>query len=686
MTNESEPPDEGAEGRSASAREQDAALAKRRSSFEAVNDLFRGRDVAAELLADVWVYADHAAKPDEALADPLENASYAQAQDAHDRHKVLDQYKDQLEQGAEIRAELENAYSAQSRKAQAAPSPETPGPIAAVLELWSSWNAADLADLSQAAAARHAALKSALTPERETTLRDLETGKGSTLATAKIFRSVPQLLDVFPDTPLVRKVRELIQMLNAPQEWDGYLDELWTLGQTLLWIVTGDPWVVDQGSNDSGRLRENWGQIKAAILIDTLNLPREHVRDMADELRRRCLSGRMTAIDGQSRRIPKIEWRHLKIVLDNGNNPFVQRIRQSTLEPATIVPACDDVVFERVEVLREFPPEERSEDQGVTAPPTEADVMLTPQRGPSSATQPEVETIDLPQGRLSNSIMPPRLEIVGCSPTTWSNSPGPSDVQAEWRSAAAPAAVKKADDASTAALAPITLPMLEAAAEEPPGGEPMRERWLVYREAVGTIQHRLNASVGRSQAIFVKAVTSNELRCRVSPYLSSFDAGLKIDRIDGIVGGCLRGITTATHRNSLVPGGSVKSWAQIDPRDVEVDKSDLSDWLNQQAPIASPAPQAPIPEPDDHEIVHSGAPGRPTSKQLVVNEHARRITDGKAVQGLTCQAEALGRWLQEKHPSAPRMKVKTIENAIREAHRKASLTGPTTKPRNKPQN
>src|SRR5262249_38725836 len=50
--------------------------------------------------------------------------------------------------------------------------------------------------------------------------------------------------------------------------------------------------------------------------------------------------------------IPKIEWRHLRIMLDNGNNLFVQRIRQSTLEPATIVPAYEGVVFVRDDVLR----------------------------------------------------------------------------------------------------------------------------------------------------------------------------------------------------------------------------------------------------------------------------------------------------------------------------------------------
>ena len=270
-----------------------------------------------------------------------ENASYAQAKHAYERRNVLDQLRerqDRLKQGAEIRAALEKACSA------------------TVLELLSGRNAADLADLGEAAARQYTSLKSAFTPERETALRDLESGKGSTLATARIFRAAPHLLDVLADTPRVRKVWELVQMLNAPEEWNGYLDAYWTTGQTVLWIVTGDPWVVDQASNDSGRLGELWGQLKAAELIDNLNLPPEHVQDAADRLRRLCLDGTMTAIDGRNRPIPAIEWRHLKIVLGDGNVLAIQHVGQST-----IMPAYSHVVFSRVEVLREFKPAETSD-------------------------------------------------------------------------------------------------------------------------------------------------------------------------------------------------------------------------------------------------------------------------------------------------------------------------------------
>lgn len=231
---------------------------------------------------------------------------------------------------------------------------ETRSHFGAALDLWNGRKSAtDLADLNKAAAAHLAALKSAITPEQATALRELETGKGSTLATAKIFRSAPHVLAMLFGTPQIQKVRELVQILNAPDEWDGFLDPYWTVGQIFLWRLTRDPEVVDEASNDCGRLGETWGQVRAAVLFDALNLPREQVQDAADEIRRRCLEGRMTAIDEQNRPIPAIEWRHLKIVLDTDNLPNVLRHGQSS-----IVPAYENVVFSRIEVLREFKPAE----------------------------------------------------------------------------------------------------------------------------------------------------------------------------------------------------------------------------------------------------------------------------------------------------------------------------------------
>jgi hypothetical protein len=284
----------------------------------------------------------------EALAGQPENASYAQAQNACNRREALKQYKARLKQGVEIRAELEKVHSDQGSEVP----PGAPGPIAEALDLWSSWDAADLADLSKEEAARHAALKNALTPDLVTALLDLEAGKTSTLAAARLFQSVlPHVLDVLPDVPLIQKVRTLVSMLNARDKRNED-DPLLTIGQTLLWRLTGARELMDLASNDSRRLGASTAQVVAAELFDALNLPHERIQDEAHELRRRCLAGRLIAKDYDGREIATDAWIQMEIVL-KGKMPSVQRIGQS--RPAITV--YDDIFFKRDEVLQEFSPE-----------------------------------------------------------------------------------------------------------------------------------------------------------------------------------------------------------------------------------------------------------------------------------------------------------------------------------------
>jgi hypothetical protein len=69
----------------------------------------------------------------------------------------------------------------------------------------------------------------------------------------------------------------------------------------------------------------------------------------------------------------------------------------------------------------------------------------------------------------------------------------------------------------------------------------------------------------------------------------------------------------------------------------------------------------------------TGAPGRPSSKQLVTREFDARRQRGEAAKTVTLEAIALASWLSEKHPSAPQMTAKTIENQIRAAFRSRDL-------------
>lgn len=78
----------------------------------------------------------------------------------------------------------------------------------------------------------------------------------------------------------------------------------------------------------------------------------------------------------------------------------------------------------------------------------------------------------------------------------------------------------------------------------------------------------------------------------------------------------------------------------------------------------------------DRPIVATGAPGRPTSMNLVHPEHQRRLDTGEAERTLSAEAAALAAWLKKAYPSAPSLTAKTIENKIRYRHRQAM------KPRN----
>ena len=76
------------------------------------------------------------------------------------------------------------------------------------------------------------------------------------------------------------------------------------------------------------------------------------------------------------------------------------------------------------------------------------------------------------------------------------------------------------------------------------------------------------------------------------------------------------------------------------------------------------------PKQADLAITHSGAPGRPTSMHLVEIEHSARWDRGEALDSMAAEAEALAQWLRDKHPSAPRLKPKTICNNLGRKHRR----------------
>lgn len=81
-------------------------------------------------------------------------------------------------------------------------------------------------------------------------------------------------------------------------------------------------------------------------------------------------------------------------------------------------------------------------------------------------------------------------------------------------------------------------------------------------------------------------------------------------------------------------------------------------------------------EPASAVIYRTGAPGRPTSTDLVIGELHARIADGQLEPTLAKQAQALSAWLAERHPQAAQLKPTSMENAIRNVWRGNGLGKP----------
>jgi hypothetical protein len=77
---------------------------------------------------------------------------------------------------------------------------------------------------------------------------------------------------------------------------------------------------------------------------------------------------------------------------------------------------------------------------------------------------------------------------------------------------------------------------------------------------------------------------------------------------------------------------------------------------------------------DQPTILKTGAPGRPTSMHLVEIEHRARWERREAKVSIGDEARILWAWLRENHPDAPPLTAKTIENRLREQHRRLAQT------------
>jgi hypothetical protein len=67
--------------------------------------------------------------------------------------------------------------------------------------------------------------------------------------------------------------------------------------------------------------------------------------------------------------------------------------------------------------------------------------------------------------------------------------------------------------------------------------------------------------------------------------------------------------------------------------------------------------------------LRSGAPGRPSSMDIVRNEHKSRCECGAASRSVTEESKFLAQWLKTSHPDTPQPTAKTIKNKISADHR-----------------
>jgi len=140
---------------------------------------------------------------------------------------------------------------------------------------------------------------------------------------------------------------------------------------------------------------------------------------------------------------------------------------------------------------------------------------------------------------------------------------------------------------------------------------------------------------------------------------------------------------TAWGDDALLARADLARWCGAPPEPEPAERP--GDWPTPppERMRAEPLPASP---PEPALIVSTGAPGRPSAMHFIRAEHQRRLDKGEAHESLADEARYLAHWLAQHHPEAPRPTAKTIENAIREAHRQRATRPPKFSPEIPPRN
>lgn len=86
---------------------------------------------------------------------------------------------------------------------------------------------------------------------------------------------------------------------------------------------------------------------------------------------------------------------------------------------------------------------------------------------------------------------------------------------------------------------------------------------------------------------------------------------------------------------------------------VELHRADLKGWIERQGSLQGPSPK-----------IATGKPGRPSAKNLVLDEHEARLTRGETLSVKREEARALREWAGNTHPDVTLLAEKTIANLL----------------------
>jgi hypothetical protein len=153
------------------------------------------------------------------------------------------------------------------------------------------------------------------------------------------------------------------QISSQPEDWDGFSDPFWNLGQVLMWVATHNLKWVDEASDAGGALgihttsSEMYGLVAAGRQIEDQRITLKQANVAIKQIWQFCVNGTLNAAT-QGEGISPDKWRTLEIrVLDH--IPVVV-LRKYPEGPGAGAHATPDLRFRREEVLRCFPPPDGS--------------------------------------------------------------------------------------------------------------------------------------------------------------------------------------------------------------------------------------------------------------------------------------------------------------------------------------